>query len=125
MTISMARDQYDLLLDYAYGRKTPDAVLSDLQKKVDLANGVKRFSLNIRWMETGGASPSRIEIKDGDGWPPSQTFLLKMDRAISRADVDDVLRTQAIRPVYVTVTSDELGIVGWTELDVWDFYINV
>jgi len=121
MTISMARDQYDLLLEYANGR-TPDAVLADLQKKIDFANGVKRFFLFIRWMETGGAPPSRIEI--GLGWPPSQQFKLRQDRAIAREDVDTVLRTQAVRPVYVTVTNDELGVVGWTELDSWDFQLN-
>lgn len=122
MTISMARDQYELLLEYAYGRKAADDVLSDLQRKVDAANNVRRYSLNIRWMESGGSPPSRIEI--GRGWPTNQTFLLKMDRAIARADVDDVLRTHATRPVYVTVTKDENGVVGWTELDDWDFYTN-
>ncbi len=123
MAITMARDQYDLLLEYANG-KAADSVLADLQRKLDAANGVKRYLLNIRWMESGGAPPTRIEIKNGEGWPPTQTFLLKMDRAISRADVDDVLRTQAVRPAYVTVTNDEAGLVGWYELDQWDFYAN-
>lgn len=119
--ITMTSDQYELLLEYTRGR-TPDAVLTELQRAIDLANNVKRFFLYIRWMETGGSPPSRIEI--GAGWPPTQEFKLRMNRAISRQDVDDILRTQAERPVYVTVTNDELGVVGWTELDSWDFYLN-
>ena len=122
MAISMSQDQYELLLDYAYGRKTADDNLSSLQRSIDAANGVKRFFLYIRWMETGGQPPSPIQI--GLGWPPTQEFKLRMNRAISRSDVDDILRTQAVRPVYVTVTNDERGAVGWTELDVWDFYLN-
>lgn len=124
MTISMSRDQYDLLLQYAFAVLEPDAVLADLQRKLDQANGVKRYALLIRWMESGGQPPTRIEIQNGTNWPPTQQFTLKMDRAISRADVDDVLRTQATRPSYVTVTSDPAGVVGWTELEEWDFYAN-
>jgi len=122
MAITLSSDQYELLLDYAYGRKTADEDLTTLQRNIDAANGVKRFFLYIRWMETGGQPPATIQI--GLAWPPTQEFKLRMNRAIARSDVDDVLRTQAVRPVYVTVTNDERGVVGWTELDLWDFYLN-
>jgi hypothetical protein len=122
MAISMSRDQYELLLQYAEGTRTSDTVLTDLKKKIDTANGVKRFFLLIRWMESGGAPPTRIEI--GLGWPPTQQFELRMDRAISRDDVDIVLRTQATRPVSPVVTTDPGGTLGWTELDAWDFDTN-
>ncbi len=118
----MSRDQYELLLQYATGTRTADSVLDALKKKIDTANSVKRFFLFIRWMESGGAPPTRIEI--GNGWPPTQQFELHMDRAISRDDVDTVLRTQAIRPVSPVVTTDPGGTLGWTELDVWDFDTN-
>lgn len=123
MAISISRDQYEALLDFAFGRRTARDELVDLQKSIDTANAVKRFILLIRWMERGGKAPSRIEI--GKGWPPTQTFTLQLDRPITRSDVDDVLRTQAKNAVYPTVTNDELGEVGWTELDSWDFNANV
>lgn len=119
MPISMSTDQYNALLDFAYGRRTEAEQLRQLQRTLDAANGVRRYFLAIRWMERGGSPPSRIEI--GRGWPPTQSFPLRMDRPITRQDVDDVLRTQATSPVYVTVTNDENGIVGWTEIDAWDF----
>jgi len=123
MAISINRDQYEALLDYAFGRRTDRDGLVALQKSIDSSNGVRRFFLLIRWMERGGKAPSRIDI--GLGWPPTQTFTLQLDRPITRSDVDDVLRTQAKDAVYPTVTNDELGEVGWTELDQWDFNANV
>ena len=123
MPITIQRDQYDALLDYANGVRTDKDGLSALQKQIDAANGIRRFFLLVRWMERGGSAPSRIDI--GKGWPPTQTFALRLDRPITRTDVDYVLQTQAKNPVYPTVTLDELGVVGWTELDLWDFNTNV
>lgn len=117
--VSLTRDQYDLLLEYAYGTIVSDVALVEMQRKIDAANGIKRYALLLRWMETGGAAPTRIEL--GKGWPVSQQFLLKMDRPIAREDVDNILRTQATRPVSVTVTPDVRGVLGWTELEVWSF----
>lgn len=122
MSISLSRDQYDLLLSYARRERAPDELLDDTQRRIDAANGVRRFALNIRWMARGGAAPTRIDI--GKGWPPTQQFLLKMDRAITREDVNAILRAQPSTPVSVNVTSDPRGVVGWTELDVWDFNLN-
>jgi hypothetical protein len=123
MAISISRDKYEALLDFAFDRRTDRDELVALQKSIDTANGVRRFLLVIRWMERGGKTPSRIEI--GKGWPPTQTFTLQLDRPISRTDVDNVLSTQAKNAVYPTVTNDELGEVGWTELDLWSFEDNV
>jgi hypothetical protein len=119
MPISMSRDQYETLLAYANRHRDDAEGLADLQRSIDATNGVRRYSLFVRWMEQGGSAPSRISI--GRGWPPTQQFLLTLDRPIERADVDTVLDTQARRPVYVTVTKDVNGVVGWTELELWDF----
>ncbi len=119
MPISMSLDQYNALLDFAYGRRSNTDERRQLQRTIDAANGVHRYFLYVRWMERGGKPPSRIEI--GNGWPPQQSFKLRMDRPITRQDVDDVLNKQAKNAAYPTVTNDENGVVGWTELDVWDF----
>lgn len=124
-SVSLSRSEYEVLLDFAFGRRTDVAELRALQKRLDLANDIKRYLLNIRWYEIGGQPPSRIDIRENDGWPPRQEFILRQDRPIARQDVDQVLRTQAQNPVTPTVTRDERGVVGWTELDVWDFNANV
>lgn len=124
-TVTLSYDEYSMLLDFAYGRRSGLSDLRALQKRIDDKNSIKRYLLNIRWMEIGGVPPSRIELKDAGGWPPQQEFILRQDRPISRNDVDIVLGKQATNPVSVTVTSDERGIVGWTELEVWDFNANV
>lgn len=122
MPISLSRDQYELLLSYARREREVDDLLADTQRRIDQANAVRRFVLNIRWMARDGASPRRIDI--GKGWPPTQQVLLKMERAIAREDVDAILRAQPSTPVSVNVTSDPRGVVGWTELDAWDFNLN-
>lgn len=124
-TITMSFEEYSLLLDHAFSRRTDATELKDLQKRIDRENSVKRYLLNIRWYEIGGAPPTRIEIKNNNGWPPTQTAVLKQDRPIAREDVDTFLLGNAKNPVGVTLTKDENGIVGWTELDVWDFNLNV
>jgi hypothetical protein len=116
-TITMTRPQYDALLAAA---KVGDPVAAaQLQKLIDAGNGIIRYLLQIRWQDVGGKPPPRIEL--GKGWPPDQTFLLQLERRISRADVDDVLRTNASNPVSVMVTPDPLGVVGWTLIDDYDF----
>ena len=124
-TVTLARDEYERLLDFAYGRRTGTTELRDLQRRIDTANDIKRYLLNIRWYEFGGKPPSRIELKEQGTWPPTQETILRLDRPISRLDVDEVLRSKAKSPVDVTVTKDERGIVGWTELAAWNFDLNV
>lgn len=118
-TVNLSSGQYEALLDYAWGRRTDLGYLRDLQRSIDEANGVRRYVLRIRWMERGGSPPSPISYSS---WPPTQEFTLRQDRAIDRNDVDTVLSTQAINPVDVLVTKDENGVVGWAQLDVYNFY---
>ncbi len=124
-SVSLSRAEYEVLLDFAYQRRTDVVELRALQKRLDASNDIKRYLLNIRWYEVGGQPPSRIEIKENDGWPPRQEFILRQDRPIAREDVDLLLREKARNPVSTTVTRDERGVVGWTELDVWAFNLNV
>lgn len=113
MTITMTRAQYDALV--AAGLNDETVEILRLREEIDAANGVTRYVLNIRWQDVGGSPPPRIEL--GRGWPPDQTFMLELERPISRADVDEVLRTQAVNPASVMVTPDTAGVVGWTLLE--------
>lgn len=119
MSISMSRAQYESLTALAI---TADPTSGrTLRSEIDVANGVKRYSLNLRWKDVGGKPPPRIEL--GKGWPEEMTRLLELDRPITRRDVDDVLREVATNPAATMVTPDPLGIVGWTYIDDYDFTV--
>jgi hypothetical protein len=115
--ITMTREQYEALCTLAKAADQPSAF--SLQRTIDTANGVRRFFLNVRWQNVGGQPPTRIEL--GKGWPVDQTYQLELERPISRHDVDDILRINAINPVSVMVTPDRYGIVGWSLLNDYEF----
>lgn len=115
--ITMTRTQYDTLLAAAkVGNPTAAASLG---RDIDRVNGITRYFLYIRWQDVGGNPPPRIEL--GRGWPVDQTYQLELERPISRADVDDVLRNNASNPVSTMVTPDRNGVVGWTLLGDYEF----
>jgi hypothetical protein len=120
--VTLTRNQYESLLSAALGNTEVD--VAALQRSVDASNSIVRYILNVRWQDLGGQPPSRIEIADGTGWPPEQTYKLTLDRPISREDVDAILETQATNPVDPAVTRDPNGLVGWTVLDDYDFIAN-
>jgi len=118
--VTMSREQYEALCNLAIKQDPVNG--GSLRDIVDKANGIRRFFLYIRWEDVGGVPPPRIEL--GKGWPPSQTFPLVLERSITRADVDQVLTTQATNPTNVQVTPDRAGIVGWTLIDDYNFNIG-
>lgn len=115
--ITMTREQYEALSNLAIGENT--AVATPMRDAIDRANGIRRFYLNIRWEDVGGVPPPRIEL--GKGWPPAQTYLLVLERRISRADVDQVLTQNTKNPTNVQVTPDRYGVVGWSLIADYDF----
>lgn len=115
--LTITRNQYDALLSAALAHN--DDQILELKKLIDKANGITRYILNISWQDIGGQPPARISL--GQGWPGSTAFKLELERKISRADVDSVLRTQAANPQIVLVTPDPNGLVGWTEIEEYDF----
>lgn len=120
--VTLTRSQYESLLAAIDGDEQVDTAA--IRAAIDSANGIQRFLLRIRWLETGGSTAVPFSIREGGDWPPQQTFELRQDRAIAREDVDDVVRTQATNPVDVQVTPDPAGVVGWTGVDDYDFLSN-
>lgn len=120
--VTLTRSQYESLLAALDGDTQVDA--TTLRRVIDSANNIQRFFLKIRWFETGGATSQPFSIQNGGNWPLTQSFTLRQDRAIAREDVDDVVRTQATNPVDVQVTTDPDGVVGWTDVDDYDFISN-
>ena len=117
MAISMSRAEYDALVDAGLTANT--AEIERLRDLIDVANGITRYRLFIRWQDVGGDPPTRIEL--GQGWPALETFLLEQELPIAREDVNKVTETQASNPVSIQVTLDRNGVVGWTEIDLFDF----
>jgi hypothetical protein len=117
MTVQMTREQYETLLVAATAGDP--AVVAVLQPIVDAANGITRYVLHVRWQNVGGTVPSRIEL--GRGWPVEQTYVLRLERRIERADVDTVLAQNATNPASTMVTPDPAGEVGWTYIDSYTF----
>jgi hypothetical protein len=116
-SVTLSRPQYDALISAALAGNS--AEVKRLRTIIDQANGITRYSLWIRWQDIGGRPPPRIEL--GKGWPENQTYFLELERKITRADVNDVLRTSARNPVSVMVTPDPLATVGWSLVDDYDF----
>ncbi len=51
-------------------------------------------------------------------WPPElREYLSLVTRPIAKSDVQAVLKSKAISPMSVLVTSDPAALVGWAELD--------
>lgn len=115
--VTLTRSQYDALLSLAQQASATDTRL--LRRTIDEANDITRYQLWIRWQDVGGRPPPTIEL--GKGWPPEQTYFLELERKITRADVDDVLRNNAVNPASTMVTPDVDGVVGWTLIDDYDF----
>lgn len=112
--------QYEALLRYAsVGAASLDdtAAFLVVRDAIDLANGVTRGVLCLRWQAVPNAPPPPGVTE----YPPMQTHTLELMRAITRADVDEYLRNEVTLPDLVHVTPDPQGLVGWTLLDDYDF----
>jgi hypothetical protein len=119
MPLSITEYQYESLIAMALQANPQQARI--LRTEVDRTNAIQRHGLLVRWQDLGGAVPPRREL--GKPWPPKEQHYIEMTRRITRQDVDDVLRAQAINPCIVQVTPDPDGRVGWSELDVYDFEV--
>lgn len=117
--LTITRVQLDALVAAGLAGDTDE--VERLRDLVYAANDITLYRLSIRWQDAGGQPPPRIEL--GKGWPEDQTYLLELERAISRNDVDVVLNTQATHPVTVMVTPDPDGNVGWTLLEDYNFEV--
>ncbi len=116
MPLTITRLQLDGLIAAGLAGNTSE--VARIRDLVYDANSITIYRLHIRWQDVGGQPPPRIQITN---WPESQSFLLELERAIARADVDTVLLDNASNPVSVMVTPDPNGEVGWTLLEDYNF----
>jgi hypothetical protein len=94
-------------------------------KSIEVANGVVRHYLAIRWTELEAPLPPRVAgapTRFPENWPPNlQGSIELLTRSINRADVDNFLSINAQKPINVMVTTDTGLQVGWTLVD--DFFV--
>lgn len=114
--VTMNNSEYSALLTAALAGDTEEVLR--LRSIIDTSNGIKRYSLLIRWLEASGQAPPKVDL---DNWPKETTYSLELERPIAREDVDAALETSATNPVDTMVTLDPDGKVGWTLLDDYDF----
>jgi len=120
-TVTLTLEQYEALSRLARNGATPDRVreIDAFLVDVEKANGVSRSFLWVQWQEAGQALPPTAKFPEV--WPPELRMNIeRVDRAISRADIEKALSSRARRPVKVMVTVDPGAELGWTPID--DFF---
>jgi hypothetical protein len=89
--------------------------LTTVFDRVDNQNDLTRYYLYIKWQEGGARRPGPNDpITD---WPPWLFQWFVQYERFTREFVDDFLEREAINPIYVLVTDDPSGEVGWYTLD--------
>jgi hypothetical protein len=115
--ITLSPYDYEILVALAISA-SPEQGLA-LRQKVDAANGLTRYTLQVRWRDVGGKTPPATDY--AKGWPTLELAQIQLLRPITRTDVDELLRSRASNPAAVQVTPDPYGKVGWTYLDDFNF----
>lgn len=118
-------EEYDALTALALEGATTDERKREVASFIQLLdeeNEIVRRVLWVQWQETDTPLPPGVRFPET--WPPSMRKKIeRMDREISRVDVQKVLSTYATRPITVMVTNDVGGILGWTLID--DYFRNL
>lgn len=121
MNITLTGEQYTALVALARkGAENPQqkSLLESFLKDLERTNNIVRYFLKVRWQEASSPMPPTTRFPDV--WPPElEQDLERIDRPIAKADVNDLIKSVANRPVNVMVTPDPAGLVGWTKLDVF------
>lgn len=123
-SINLTLEQYEALI--ALARKSAvnadgsidqqaSNVLDSFLRQIELANGITRSSLWIRWQDPNAPLPPGIRFPET--WPPNLQFFLQLiTRPIAQSDVMQVVNAATANPQNIMVTPDPAGLVGWTQL---------
>lgn len=91
-----------------------DALLRSIEK----ANNLVRYTLHVRWSETGGALPAQRNFPID--WPPTlEGTIERLGSPILRQDVVDYVAAKTRGYYGIMVTRDPARLVGWTDLEVY------
>jgi hypothetical protein len=120
-TFTLTQEQYEALIAYAQAGAEGDsvAVLDAFLRTIEKANNVTRSLVWIQWQEQDQPLPPTTNFPAV--WPPQLRYRLELlSRPVCKADVEEVLRLHARKPVTVLLTKDPGATLGWTKLE--DFF---
>jgi len=120
-TFTLTQEQYEALIAYAQAGAAGDsiAVLDAFLRDIEKANNVVRSLVWIQWQEQDQPLPPTTNFPAV--WPPQLRYRLELlSRPVNKADVEEVLRLRARKPVTVLLTKDPAATIGWTKLE--DFF---
>jgi hypothetical protein len=114
-TITMSRDQYDVIMKWArtgaIQQKVQDSFFL-IRKKIDATNAVKRYSLAVRW------TPLAERPSGPSGITPSVVVTIgEFERPPTRDDVTLLLANEQYNLQSVQVSADPNGVLGFYEID--------
>lgn len=121
MTITLKDSQYATLMLYAEVGAAGRAKLTEfeeLRRSIEADNGVQTYVLVISYQEVPVA-PAPVNYS-GE-YPPGVRKTLRLNRPITRQDVDDLLRDVPTTEELTLVTPDPLGVAGWSQLSAYNF----
>lgn len=117
MNVTLTLEEYEALASISRKSADPDALrnVNAFLLEIERKNNIHRSFLWVQWQEAGYALPPTAKFPEK--WPPELRFSLeRTDRPISLADVQNVLRSKANKPVNVLVTADPGAELGWMPL---------
>lgn len=92
--------------------------LNVLLDRVDAENDLTRHYLYVRWMDAAVPRPGPdAPIED---WPPWRSAWFSSYERFTKQFIEDYVARQTSKAIYIIVTSDPAGDVGWYTLD--DFF---
>lgn len=89
--------------------------LSSLLDRVDADNSLTRYYLYVKWLD--GAAPRPGPQQPIEDWPPWVFEWFVSYSPFTRDWVEEFVASQTSNPIYILVTDDPAGKVGWYELD--------
>lgn len=89
--------------------------LNVLLDRVDEENELTRYYLYVRWMD--GAAPRPGPDAPIQDWPPWGSDWFSSYERFTKQFVEDYVGRQTSNAIYIIVTEDPAGEVGWFTLD--------
>lgn len=121
MAITLKDSQYATLMLYAETGATAQGKSTEfeaLRQSIEADNGIKTYVLVLSYQEVP-VVPAPVNTMGA--YPPGSRKTLRLNRPITRQDVDDALRNVATTEDLTLVTPDPLGVVGWSQLSAYNF----
>lgn len=117
--IELEATEYNRLIDAALAGDRE--LVERIDRSIRRRTGLRRYTLWVRWVSLRGRNVPPPDVTD---WPEELKRRIVMDRAISRDDVEALIRSLDTNPIAVHVTNDPEGEIGWSELEHFQWHLQ-